>query len=622
MATFKSERPPLASLCSADELTNRKFDYIIVGGGTAGLVLANRLTDDPTIHVAVIEAGSANIDDPNLLTPALFSTVISNEKYDWMMETAPQVGHNGKVHQFPRGKSLGGSTAINFMMYGRGQKEEYDNWERLGNPGWAWEDMLPYFRKAQHLDEPKTFNIPTKLAYVQSNHGREGPIHTSFASYRIPAENDWLDSATDTATKADIPRSKDAFGGNHLGFFNSLETIDRVDKVGTRSYATTGYFLPAAQRPNLKVLTEALVTKLVLEESEGTVVARGVELSMDGGKTRHIVNATREVIICAGVIKTPQLLELSGIGNPNVLRRAGVTTIVSSPAVGENLQDHIVTGITYELDAEDFSMDRLQNTEDMQAALAEYNTKGDGPFTVTIGGMGFMPYARLVSPGELRKVVSQAEMVDQTGKSKYAKNRREMEIKLLGEKNTASLQLMFLPANGDCTRGDDQHKFLGPAPLGKVHVAQGVALQFPLSHGSVHIRTNSALDQPEIDPSYLSDPSDVALLVKGLQFADRVSNAEPFAGRLRNRVCPTADVDLQDDAACEIYLRDASLTQYHPIGTAAMGEVVDAHLCVYGVKGLRVVDASVMPMHVSGNIVSTVYAIAEKAADMIKAENA
>lgn len=322
-----------SALCSLDDFLSQEYDYVVVGGGTAGLAIAARLTENPDVVVGVLEAGANRMDDKQISTPSLYPTLIGRKDYDWCFETVPQQDAGNKIYSTPRGRVLGGSSAINYLMYVRGSRGDYDAWRDLGNEGWGWDDLAPYFKKHQTLSSPETAHVDPQFmphSAAEKYHGTDGPIHTSFNDFYAPFEEDFVKAAYEVSGSKNT--LVDAWSGDHLGFYSSLGAVNRTTDPGKRSYAATGYFRPNMHRPNLKVLTEAHASKVVLEHKRAT----GVEF-LHGGK-KHVVNVTKEVVLSAGVIQSPQLLELSGIGDPKILREAGIEPIVENDRVGANFQ--------------------------------------------------------------------------------------------------------------------------------------------------------------------------------------------------------------------------------------------------------------------------------------------
>ena len=619
--TDKMDSSRTAVFCTVQEFLNAEFDYLIAGGGTAGLVLAARLSEDSEVKVGVLEAGQPKIGDQTILTPLLFTKLAGNEEYDWMMKTTPQAGTKDKIHAIPRGKVLGGSSAINFMIYVRGQNSEYDDWAKVGADGWSWSDLEPYFRKHEGLYEDKgASNLKPDPEYDARGHGFEGPIKTSFANWHPQVEEDWHQAVHSTVLGADWHAPSDSWSGDHLGVHTNLSTIDRSNGFGTRSYSVTGYLEPIMHRENLKVLTGANVERIILENSNGADTLKATGLVFSDGNERYTIKANREVLLCAGAIKTPQVLEVSGIGNRTVLDRAGIKCLLENNRVGENLQDHLMTCMVYDLADDQMSLDMLTDANTLQDAVRQYGTGKGGPLANSIDALCFVPVRHVATALEMGKL-RETQLTGTAEATALSQEMRKILTGRLEDEKAASLHLTFLGASLDPSRLDDQAAFLAPAAPGQNRVTVGVAICHPFSQGSVHIESSEPSQAPRIDPAYLMDPMDLEMSSIGLRVADEAFRTRPLAQKIKGRVYPPENADLSSPEVRAEYIRSCAGGQYHPIGTAAIGSVVDSSLRVFGVNGLRVVDASVFPMHISGNIQATVYAIAEKAADIIKKAN-
>ncbi|KAJ9665514.1 hypothetical protein H2201_004396 [Coniosporium apollinis] len=606
---------PPAITSTVEEFLARTYDFVIIGGGTAGLTLAARLTENPDTTVGVIEAGKNRLGDPYVDTPALFLQTLGNPEYDWMMSTTPQDANKGKVHHMPRGKLLGGSSGINYMMYVRGSNADYDDWATLvDDPSWSSENMKQYMRKHQTL-EPIDESITDRstMAYVGSNHGTSGPVRTSFNDWRLPIEDDIIKACDEATGMTNKP--VDPWSGDHIGFFNTLGSVCRTGpNRGKRSYAARGYFEPNKARPNLKVLCEALATSIVLEGSTATGV------SFRHGGDDYTVKANREVIVSGGAVLSPQILELSGIGDPKVLEAAGVECKIALPGVGNNFQDHVLSIACYELTPGNMSLDAIYNPDVMADAQKTLMEKAGGPLTCISSSQGFFSCKLFLSEAEVEDIIRSIEEIpDQTD---FQQKQREQVIAHIRNPKSANLQFVLVAATAGSDEGvADQSKLFPPAdPSKPMGITLAICLQYPVSRGSVHITSSDPTQPPVIDPAYLQHPADVAVLAAGMRFLDKVANSKALEGKLGRRITPRPELDLQKTEDAQAAVRDWVLGEYHPCGSCAMGDVVDSRLKVKGVEGLRVVDASVFPNHVSGNIVSSVYAVAEKAADIIKAD--
>ena len=564
----------------------------------------------------MIEAGEDRLADKNVSTPSLYPTLIGRPAYDWCMTSVPQPTAGNKVYSMPRGKLLGGSSAINYLMYVRGSRADYDGWESMGNKGWGWDGLKSYFRKHQTFDtnEPSTMD-PQLMPHAGAGdfHGNDGPIHTSFNDWFMPLEAEYAEACyAVTGTKERT--LKDAWSGDHLGFYSSLGAVNRTDDPGKRSYAASGYLKPNLGRKNLKVLTEAQATRIVLDESK---TAKGVEFVHKGGQ-KYTVKAKKEVVLSTGVIQTPQLLELSGIGDPEILKAAGIDCVVENKAVGANFQDHVLGGLLFDLKPGIESMDALHGEEYMKAQQDVYEKSNKGPYGSPGMMMGFVSYSSIVSPDELEETLSAIKKTS-LAKTDFEKAQEQVIVDQLRDPTFANLQTFCIPCRLDVAKGSDQTQFFSKPPDGVQQLSLLMCLEHPLSRGSVHITTSDPLAPPRIDPGYFRNEIDAKILAAGIRWMDKVAKHPLLAKSLARRELPPQDASLETEAERVEYVKNHVSTQYHLIGTAAMGQVVDSDLKVIGVEGLRVVDASVFPGHVSGNIMATTYAVAEKGADIIKA---
>jgi choline dehydrogenase-like flavoprotein len=450
------------------------------------------------------------------------------------------------------------------------------------------------------------------MPFIGDNHGTSGPVRTSFNDFRLPIEDDVI-KACDEATGM-TKKPMDPWSGDHIGFYNTLGTVARTGpNRGKRSYAARGYFeTTSASRPNLKVLCEAYCTGLVIEDA----TAKGVNFTHNG--SAHTVSVKHEVIVTGGTIMSPQILELSGIGDPEVLRAAGVELKVENKGVGNNFQDHVVVLTGHTLAPGHASLDSIYDPDVMASAQKTLMETGGGPLTGISSVQGFFPYKLFATEAELQATIKSINDTPTT--SPFHKQQLEQVAAHVASSTSANLQFVLVAATPGYEHGvEDQSKLFPPVDPSKgMGITLAACLQYPASRGSIHISTSDPMVYPTIDPGYLTHPADVAVLAAGLKLCDAVAKSGALKDKLASRIFPAEGVDLEDTKQAEQAVRDWCLGEYHPAGSCAMGDVVDSRLKVKGVKGLRVADASVFPNHVSGNIVSSVYAVAEKASDMIK----
>jgi choline dehydrogenase-like flavoprotein len=532
------------------------FDYVIVGGGSAGSTLAARLCEDPSVTVCLLEAGGAG-RDLLIRAPMGLAVMLSGRLKinNWAYETVPQAGLNGRKGFQPRGKSLGGSSAINAMLYVRGHRSDYDEWAQLGCEGWSYQDVLPYFLRAEG-------NEHGAGAY----HGDSGPLQVADQRSPRPISYAFLDAASQLQYRAN-----DDFNGPEqegVGLYQVTQFHDRL-KNGERCSAAAAYLHPRMGARNLTVVTQAHATRIEFEGKR----AQGVRYRVGGVEKR--VGAAREVILCGGAFNSPQLLQLSGVGRPDDLRRQGVATLHELDGVGQNLRDHIDIALAYKTD----------------------DTDGLG-----LGGVGAV------------KLVKQILQWRKDGTGLIASPGAEAGGFLRTDPSLArpDIQLHFV-----VSIADDHAR--------KLHAGYGfschVCVLRPRSVGEVFLQSADPLAAPGIDPRYLSDPDDLRVLIRGAKMTREILEA-PALARFRRRELFT--VEGMSDADWERLIRARADTIYHPVGTCKMGvdeaAVVDPQLRVRGLMGLRVVDASVFPTLIGGNTNAPTIMVAEKAADLIRTQ--
>jgi choline dehydrogenase-like flavoprotein len=533
---------------------SQTFDYVIIGAGSAGCVLANRLSKDPRNAVCLLEAGGKD----NWIwfhIPVGYLFAIGNPRADWMFKTEAETGLNGRILNYPRGKVLGGCSAINAMIYMRGQREDYDNWRQLGLEGWGWDDVRPIFR--HHLDH-----------YLGA-----GEHHGAGGEWRVEAPRmQWqiLDSFIEAAVEAGIPRVSDFNTGSNEG----ISYFHVNQKNGRRWSAARGFLRPALSRPNLKVETHAHATRILFEGKR----AIGVEI-LQNGTLRRIL-ARKEVILSAGAIASPQLLQLSGIGNGTLLKEHGIDVVHHLPGVGENLQDHLQLRPIYKVSGVRTLNEEYRSLFKKGQMALEYALFRKGPLTMAPSQLGAFTRS---SP-------------------EYA---------------TPNLQFHIQPLSLD-KFGEDPHPF--PA------FTASVCNLRPTSRGTVRIRDGKAGEAPLIRPNYLSTEEDQRVAVDALRLVRQIISMPALQKYRPEEYKPGATLTTDEELLKGA--RDIGTTIFHPVGTAKMGidsdpmAVTDARLRVRGLENLRVIDASIMPTITSGNTNSPTLMIADKGAAMILEDKA
>ncbi|RYP50158.1 hypothetical protein DL768_004275 [Monosporascus sp. mg162] len=614
-------------------MATNSYDFIIIGGGTAGLVLANRLTEDSTVQVLVLEAGEDLTEDPRVKTPGLYPTLFGSDA-DWGAVTEPQVS-NGRVARrrqhfdiasqsalhnktinIPHGRVLGGTSAINGQVFVANSKVSIDAWGEFGNPGWSWEALAPYFKKAHTLASPSedtTLYDHFHLDYIEANiSGRDGPIRASF-----PADTGellpkaWIETLHALGHKA----TGDPFSGGFVGAYTNAASID--PQTRQRSYAASAYWKPAQDRSNLTVLTGAHVQRILLRGSASEVVAVGA-IYAQGGETKT-ASARKEVILSAGTFHSPKILELSGIGNPDLLSSLNIPVVIANKYVGENLQDHPLSGLSFEVKDGVKTIDDLlrQDPVALKRAMEQYGQSLSGPLAA--GGTcshAFLPLQTSIPDLSSDSYLSDAHPLKPAQTAYYnrlLKNLRE---------STASFFTYAAQGNFGTVSFSSLMQY---ALLPENYYTVAVCLLQPLSRGSVHIRTADPSGAVKVDPRFLTHPLDLEVFARHMTYVSTIISTEPLASLLkpdgRRNTCAPADLTNLD--AMRDYLKQTTTSSWHPTSTCAMlplekGGVVNERLVVHGTRNLRVVDASVFPLTTRGNPIATVYAVAERAADFVK----
>ena len=536
-------------------------DYIVVGAGSAGCVLANRLSALPGNRVLLLEAGGDDrpLKEPGqflsnvmIHTPIGFGKTLNDRKVNWMYETQPDAGTGGRVHKWPKGKVLGGSSSINGLLYVRGQAEDYDGWRQMGCEGWSYDDVLPYFRRSQNQERGEC-----------DVHGAGGPLNTA----DFPEQNEVSQALLDACVEAGIPYSPDINARQQEG----VTWFQLTTRNGKRCSTAVGYLHPVEGRRNLRIETRAYARRILFEGK----TAIGVEFEQNGKIVRARANA--EVILAAGAVESPKLLELSGIGRGDVLREHGIALLHESAGVGENMQDHYMIGAQWAVKPGHRTVNQMAHGWGLAKEIAKYAINRSGLLSYAV--------AHLVA---------------------FTKTRPELA--------SPDVQLHLMAASVDLQKQNDHQAFDLERTPGLTCTPCQIR---PESRGHIHIASADPTVYPRIVANYLSDPIDQEVAVAQVKLIRKVMSQPAIRPYLASDGDPFGDTD----ESMLGYARMAGSTLYHVVGTCRMGadpaSVVDPQLRLRGVERLRVVDASIMPRIVSGNTNAATIMIGERAADLI-----
>ena len=527
-----------------------QFDYVVIGGGSAGCVLANRLSADGTTTVALLEAGGRDWN-PWIHVPVGYFKTIHNPNTDWCYSTEPEPGLNGRSLKWPRGKVLGGSSSINGLLYVRGQSEDYNRWAELGCSGWSYDDVLPYFKRSENQENGE-----------DDYHGVGGPLSVSNMTFSRPICDDFLNAVAQTGT----PINHDINGAKQEG----VGYYQLTAKNGRRCSSAVAYLNTARHRKNLTIMTHAMVNRISFIDKR----ADTVHISQKGENLE--IRANKEIVLSAGAIGSPHILQLSGIGPGELLKQHNIDVIHDAQDVGTNLQDHLQIRTVYKTHKPVTLNDQLSNPLQKFSAGIEYILKRKGPLSMA------------------------ASQVYAFCRTRLSNNRPD-------------IQYHFQPLSSD-SPGEGLNNFSA--------FTASVCQLRPESRGSIRIQSNNAADHPIIQANYLSTELDCQTAVESLRFTRTIMATQAMRDHVKSEHLPNPEA--QTDNELLEQARNIANTIYHPTSTCRMGAdpraVVDSQLKVNGVEGLRVADASIMPEIVSGNTNAPTIMIGEKAADMILAD--
>ncbi|KAL2834369.1 hypothetical protein BDW59DRAFT_46795 [Aspergillus cavernicola] len=575
----------LGTVAASHRVPSSQYDFVIVGGGTSGLVVANRLSELSNVTVAVIEAGDSVLNNYNVTDVLGYSLAFGTE-IDWAYQTENQTYAGGLQQTIRAGRAIGGTSTINGMSYTRAQNEQINNWEVVGNKGWNWQSLFPYYKKSEGFEVPTQDQTAHGAEYDPKYHGKNGPLKVGWPT--AMTNSSVFPVLNETFEQLGVHYNRDANGGNMVGFTVHPDTLDRENNV--REDAARAYYWPYEARSNLKIVSNTQANRIIWANTthgHEEAVAIGIEVTgVDGKET---IYASKEVILSAGALRSPALLELSGIGNPDILRKHDIPVKVNIPTVGENLQDQTNNALTWE------SNDLLTGLATFSALPSVNQLYGDSVSALaSFVNASLASYATAVSKAS-HGAVKESNLLDAL----------KLQYDLIFKSQVPYTEIVF-------------------APSGQSFAAEYWPL-LPFSRGNVHIQSANTSQLPAINPNYFMFEQDATAQVDVAKYIRKAFGTAPLSGIVGDEVSPGVDLLPRNssDSTWNNWVLANYRPNYHPVGTASMlprekGGVVDPELKVYGTKNVRVVDASVLPFQLCGHLTSTLYAVAEKASDLIK----
>ncbi|TIC16579.1 alcohol oxidase [Wallemia mellicola] len=568
------------------------FEYVIVGGGTSGLVAANRLIQRGA-SVLVIEAGPDSDREDGVNISGMYGSML-NSHIDWKYDV-------GLKQPMPRGRTLGGSSAINFLLWNRPAEVEINAWNDLGVNGWDWDSLI------EAMKEVETFNPPSEITNKlfgldepvdTSNYGHNGEIQLSYPRFATKMDEAWLE----TLRRLHIASNVNPADGNNVGA--NVSPITMNPSNFTRSYSASAFLKPVMDSSKLTIIDNATVSRVVTEkDSRGILNAVGVEYIRNGKK--HSVAVLNKVVMAAGAISTPHILELSGIGDEEILKKYGIETILHQPNIGKNFQDHTYVASVFEVDSSVRNLDPVHfNPSIALEELAKYRSQSVSLLEQANVCVAYLTKDQLLDKedqSELAELIKEVHLYEGEYKDQYLK-----QLEFLESDSVTQSEFINVGFFADV---------FNPPDVNKTYLTLLAANQHPFARGEVHIRSSNPLAHPRIQPNYLSHPIDVLFQKAASKYTRRIAWQQPLSAVVEREVIPGAHVQSEDD--WEDLVKKRIFGEYHGIGTARIGKVdrggvVDDKLRLHGANNIHIIDASVIPLHVSAHIQSLVYAIANK----------